>query len=728
MVYSAQSDQKLQKTSKEFKKGEKIIDTNAYFILYQKADKFCVEEIGKPGSKKTSTEEKSTCVPSTHSEYLYPSGQGFWFVDRKQDKLIHVSTKEVSSITIASKDFQILSYRGITNNIGISEAGSVDLYSLKDSGIQRGDTIEKTCSSDSNALFTSEANPLYWGLTCHRTGKDVGELDIEVIEVAGGKVKQAVAANTFTSQSPIGHIWVCKSVGKSHPLLVAYKDGQYSQYNERGNHQWSRVPELENAIDVLAPEFPSADESEEIPVYESFGNNIVGALLYRVVSDFKNLVSWGTTILPRLTNINFQALINKISGKYSSEISDYNYYNKYGLRKNLVFVTKHNKLISVNSMNGQTLWSVTLKPSQKIEKAMVNADNNIDLIYSENGKKKRSVVSSLDGTFITKEVQIDGNANTFFEDVDNRDTLEAGFKANYLKNAKTDYSFYRVIKDQGVFGYRWNAATQKYEETWNFIIEASQSILEYSYHLKGHNEYLHRAASGSLSALPEDDALYYKVVDSGNIALLIKQTVNGKESLSVVIINTLRGKVLASYLNDAVDFKYPLGFIYDDNGVYISYMNSRIVSFELWSIELMATRVETSFWEMIQIYVVRIKKKDDLDYHADKPQFIVLDKKYGLPFGLKYLGAVSTRHGLTKRNLIGITTTNDVGSADSRSSRSTECWSPPEETVSRASRSRRARKVDSTTTPWCTLHTSTSCQSRLWPFLTQSGDSVPSTR
>lgn len=657
-VTSVQNDQKAARVSREYKKTEKLVDTNGYFVLLQKGDKYCIEELTKKGSK-TATDEDRKCLSTSH-QYLYPSGQGFWFLDQKTDKLVHLSAKEVSSVTIAAKEYGIVTFNGVTNNIAVRESLSTDLYALSDNGIIRSDTIEKTCSAETNVLFSGEANPLYWGLTCYRSGKTEGQLDIEVIEVAGGKVKQIVKANSISTQGKIGQIWVCHSIGKSHPLLVSYQNGQYTLYNERGNQQWTRIPELENAIDVIAADFPTENVADEIPVYESFGKNLVGAFMYRVYSDVRSLSSLASTLLPRLANFNYQTLINKITGKQTNEVGDLQYYNRYGLRKILVFVTRYNKLIAVDSLNGNSLWTVSLKPSQTFEKATVNTDNNIELVFTESNKKKRTVLRSLDGSFIEQETIIGSNGQVFLHDSDTQTTLEAGFKGNYLKNAKTDFSFYRVLKDQGILGYRWNTEAQRFEETWNYLLEPGQEIVDYSYHLKGNSDYLSKATNGSISALPEDDALYYKVVDSGNVALLVRQTINTKDLMTVVIINTVRGKVLATLVNDAVDFSQPLGFVFDDNGVYVSYMNSRLGSFELWSIEIMATRVETSFMEMIQIYILRIKRKEELDYHSDKPQFVVLDKKYGLPFGLKYLGAVNTRHGLTKRNLLGVTTANDV--------------------------------------------------------------------
>jgi len=49
-----------------------------------------------------------------------------------------------------------------------------------------------------------------------------------------------------------------------------------------------------------------------------------------------------------------------------------------------------------------------------------------------------------------------------------------------------------------------------------------------------------------------------------------------------------------------------------------------------------------------------------IDYSNLDSDFILLERKYGLPFGVKSLKAVQTKNGLTKRNLIVITHNNDV--------------------------------------------------------------------
>ena len=657
-VYASQNGQSFQKVSKTFKKDEILIDTNGLHVLLKKADKYCFDSLGKQSGKNKADSDERNCIKADGLAYYHPSSQGFWLENTTAGKLVHLGQSTLEKV-IGSKVYQVVHYAGITDNFAVGEHKATDLYFLEGETIVLGDPIDKACTADSNILFNSDSGANYWGLTCYKDGKTAGSLEFVAKEIFKGKVKKSVSVNTINLHGAIANVWICNSEGSTHPLLVCYADGEYTQYNEKSKKQWSRVPELEDAIDVLAADIDSADESQDIAVYDSFGANFVGAFVYRFVTDARNLADYVTSLVPRLLSFNFQDLVNKVIGKEATSLGDVNYYNKYGLRKNLIFVTKSNKLVCVNSMEGKTLWTITLKPGQSIEKAMLNLENNIDLIYSENSQKKRTIVSSVDGSFASEDIPIDSKATVFLEGANGSEPLEVGFSGNYIKNSAEDFAFYRVVKSKGVFGYR-RTKEGTYEEVWNVLLEKGQDIVDYSYHMKGTNDYLLKASTGYLSAMPNDEELLFKVVDSGNVALIIRQTVNGDQTMQLTIVNTVRGKILSTFTNSQVDFSQPIGFLYDDNGIYISYMNTKLLTYELWSIELLMTRVESSFIEMIQTYILNIKHRDPIDYNADKSEIVVLDRKYGLSYGLKYLGAVHTRHGLTKRNLIGITTSNDV--------------------------------------------------------------------
>jgi hypothetical protein len=272
------------------------------------------------------------------------------------------------------------------------------------------------------------------------------------------------------------------------------------------------------------------------------------------------------------------SLYERIAGKgvvSALKDSDLPYYNKYGLRQKLIFLTRNNKLVCLDSLRGNTDWKLTMKKNQKIISASVNEENQVDLIFETDGVKQKVQVNSSTGEYIGVPFKYTG----------------------WLSNSPQDSIFFKVDCQSGVVG-SVRTAGQEFETVWTYNLEQGQEIIDYSHHLKGVEGFLKKAMKGSMITIPEEEALYYKIVDPGNLALLVKQTTDGKSSLGLVIINTAAGRVLGSFSNDQVSFTQPIKFIYDDNGIYITYFNTKLNGFELWSVELYKTKIETSFQDM----------------------------------------------------------------------------------------------------------------------------------
>ena len=570
-------------------------------MLLNKKGKLCIEKIGTEARKDKNA--VAVCTKTGKEEYIYPSERGFWFVDLASLKLQHLSLAGFIETDIALKNFKAIHIRGISNSVAVREFGTTDLYSLGTDTIERGEMIEKTCDSDDGTYFgLEETNPKFLGLVCFRTDKQAYSVDITAKEIVNGKIKTSHQVGTIKVSSKRGElhrVWLRKSASADTFILTTDFTGHLSLYNEKGKLQFEKSTDLSNIRDVLVAEYPSVEDTEgEIPRYEAYGNNFVGAFIYRLLTDGHNLAEVAKSLLKKATSITFVEILDSIRGKNSGGITEeLNYYNKYGLRKNLIFVTNSNKLVSVDSLGGKEQWTTALKPGQTILKAMINAHNNIDLIYIEDNRKKRTELSSIDGSFTTQDTLIDQKAQIFLEGEEDQAPIEIGLNSNYLKNTNHEYVFYKVERERGISGYRHTKAG-RFEERWNYLLEPGQEILDYSYHLKGDDQYISKAARGSTVTLPEEEALYFKVVDPSNVALLIKQTVNNKAILILTIINTVRGKVLGTYQNGAVDFSQPLAFIYDDNGIYVSYFSTQTMGFELWSTEIFRIKIETSFYEM----------------------------------------------------------------------------------------------------------------------------------
>lgn len=130
------------------------------------------------------------------------------------------------------------------------------------------------------------------------------------------------------------------------------------------------------------------------------------------------------------------------------------------------------------------------------------------------------------------------------------------------------------------------------------------------------------------------------------------------------VINVRSGRVLQQFSQNDVNFNHEIALTYDDNGIFISYFNNSAKYYELWVIEVFEEQIESSFVTMINKFVLTTAKHREVDYFNENGNFVLLDQKFGLPFGIKTFKPVQTKAGLTRRNLIAITTDDQVFSID----------------------------------------------------------------
>ena len=676
MISVSTSGQAFDTKGKKSKDNSTIVDITGDSILVNKKDKKCVEKLG--GSK--DAKDQQVCAKSASEKYVGASEHGFWFYDEQSSKLSHLTlntSTDVKSSTVLKK-FRVRPNSNIligytcdgdtvASEVFIYNAGAiVQLYKKNESCFSPSTAIEKDHRFVLVCTNPLEKNDLYrFEVEYFKVGESGKAVKLSKSMLVSDQVQE------YTLSSNPRNVWVKppSESEKKFSFFVNFKDDRIAYINEYGNEAWSKKTAIEDVQDVLVAEFPSDDEEDEVSDYENVKHNPIAAIIHRLKNDVVSLIRFATTLLPRLKSLSIDSIIAQLKGHQDLTITDkIGYLNKHGLRRNLIFLSKHKRLVSVDSLSGKTLWEFSVKHNEKIVNAFVNANNNIDLVWEETvqgGTAKRYLdeVSSLTGKFVSnpRTKVISSKANLYLEGDHGTKPMEIGFKDNYLANpSKGDQVFYRVDENKGITGYRWNGVKGAYEEIWSYDLESSQKIIGYSYHNKDDDQYLTKTAKGYLVTLPEEEALYFKVVDSSNVALFIKQTVQSKEVLVLTIINTIRGKIIGTYTNENVDFNQPVVFLYDDNGIFVSYFNPKVPGFELWTTEIFKMKVETSFIEMLQKYVFKVKSEEELDYSKDIAQYIILDRKYGLSAGLKYLGAVSSLHGLARRNLLGITYTNDV--------------------------------------------------------------------
>ena len=63
---------------------------------------------------------------------------------------------------------------------------------------------------------------------------------------------------------------------------------------------------------------------------------------------------------------------------------------------------------------------------------------------------------------------------------------------------------------------------------------------------------------------------------------------------------------------------------------------------------------------MLNKFYFGTAKHRSVDYNEENGNFVLLDQKFGLPMGIKTFKPIQTKAGLTRRNLIAITTQNSV--------------------------------------------------------------------
>lgn len=588
-VWVGALEQAVAQTGRKFSEKTTLVDANLRSVLHEKQSSWCVSSLNKPKDKEA---DKESCVRREKTRYLHSSSSGFWFFNEHEQTVVHVAPAGQTNLKVSAASQDVLAATSVADFVLVRSANGLAALFAGETAIESTNLADySTCNYSSVPLVGAQK------AACVTKASATDRIAVKAVPVSKAGAKTITLATLALSGAAIEAFWPSAGAEEASWVTVLSSQGDITILNERGNSVWTKSTDFGQIVDLLVAEYHSAQESDDIPRYESFGVNFVGAFLYRVFTDLNDLKNLAITAVPKIAaNLNLNRLIEKIKGNTETVLEDISYYNRYGLRKNLIFVTSTNKLLSLDSLSGAQGWSISLKPGQTIVKSFVNDQNNINLIYSDKGTKYLTEISSADGTFVAESRQLDTKASVFYVNENSNGLAAINFREHAVSNLDQEYSYYKVGK-QGVTGFVRSAAG-KFEEVWNYVFEPGQTLLGYSYHLKGDTNYLSKLKQGSLVTLPEEEALYYKVVDSGNIGLVIKHTVNGADSVVITLLNTVRGKVLGTYQHTDIDFKQPVVYLYDDNGFFLSYYNPKMMNFELWTIEIYRRKVETSFIDM----------------------------------------------------------------------------------------------------------------------------------
>lgn len=171
--------------------------------------------------------------------------------------------------------------------------------------------------------------------------------------------------------------------------------------------------------------------------------------------------------------------------------------------------------------------------------------------------------------------------------------------------------------------------------------------------------------------IPEDMKVIYKFVDSNNFAILTKSTQENAH-INLYVINGVTGRVLTSASQNNVDFSHPINLAFDENSVLVTFFNNEVrmkylvlfyqqLHYEIWVTEFYKTHLESSFTLLVEKYLFGQEIKDEEEqYNFLETQFVTFTKKYYFQPGIKALNVVQTKRGITKKNVIIVTTNDQV--------------------------------------------------------------------
>jgi ER membrane protein complex subunit 1 len=209
----------------------------------------------------------------------------------------------------------------------------------------------------------------------------------------------------------------------------------------------------------------------------------------------------------------------------------------------------------------------------------------------------------------------------------------------------------------------WNKKTEivgyqiqnfKLYQVWNFALSKDETLFKTANWAYDHEE------SSFTGIIPEDMKVIYKFVDSNNFAVATRSS-QGGDHLNLYIINGITGRVLASETQQYIDFSHPVNLVFDENTVFVTYFNPKELYYEFWITEFYHTHIESSIRVLVEKYLFRTNHEaEDANYNLDDKTFTAFTKKYYFAPGVKSLSVVQTKRGITKKNLIVVTSNDQV--------------------------------------------------------------------
>lgn len=355
---------------------------------------------------------------------------------------------------------------------------------------------------------------------------------------------------------------------------------------------------------LMAENFSEEKSLADNPMnqYLKLQNVPIQGFIWRIMQDlnnFRKFIFDKISILTHLSSFDLQSIVQMIL-KPGHQI-DKDFLNQYGLRKRLIIVSEGEVIYSLDSLDGEILWSHYPNPGHNILRVLRGVEpGTLEYQYRTFKDDKEvtmaQLISAESGEKLGEPTltYFKGDSKVLKLEGDQR--IELDFEDHKIYSTANKKIFSFEVNDEGVSGYTIHS--MKLNEVWNIKFSENEHLIEYSYHLKGFGEYFKTVDQGFFVQIPEENSLLYKIVDSHNLAVVTKLDSKTGPVLNVYIINGKRGKIMAKYQNHDVDFKKKINLVYDDNGIFVSYFNKKVSNTEIWVIEIMKNEIESDFLEV----------------------------------------------------------------------------------------------------------------------------------
>lgn len=403
--------------------------------------------------------------------------------------------------------------------------------------------------------------------------------------------------------------------------VFEYANSTYT-YVWNGDVVWTRDASLSSVVAhaVVDFEYDTALTTDEL-LYEE-ESNLLDAYLFRVkkhAQELKQLYESFWETLPLLVTGEWS--LNKVR----AEKNEY-----FGFVKHLVLATKSGRVIALNTLNGEQVWSFDTQQDDILKIENINDEKLI--IFTKSGPKIELVAKTgefLDKNLIVAPYKVEKLYNeTFYVEIENEfgvvltDQTEFDNSTNFI--VKHDSKKIQGLKIQG----------KKVYTTWKFETNSDEEIVAFSSKDKDEK-------TSNIGYVLGDRSVLYKYLypNLASFAVLNKPS----KTLYIHIIDTITGEIIHSaYHVEEVHQDEKINVVFGEHWVIYSYWSNKpypeqkIVVIDLF--ESLKPNEKFSSQE-----------SSSLSY---KHPPAISSKSFILPFKINSLQISKTKFGVTTKSII----------------------------------------------------------------------------